>query len=233
MNQYITLENKPSEELFYVLDYLGISIDEFIKMSDEQIISIYKKSADALNDGVMTKSSFVKGGANRKVYQQKEIVNPSGWKEVNRQRKDEGHNDSGSKSRYFDVDVWAEKHGLLQFPKSSKRERNEGCEGLELREIYPQNNSIERKELNSTANKRTQNHHPTVKPVHLMSWLVKLISKEGDTVLDLFMGSGTTGVACRKLNRKFIGIELSEEYCEIAVKRIEGVETNLFDREAV
>jgi len=65
-------------------------------------------------------------------------------------------------------------------------------------------------------------HHPTHKPVHLMSWLVRLVSKEGDTVLDPFMGSGTTGVACKKLGRDFIGIELSEDYIKIAEARIDA-----------
>ena len=53
-----------------------------------------------------------------------------------------------------------------------------------------------------------------------MSWLIRLVSKEGDTVLDPFMGSGTTGAACEKLDRNFIGIELNEEYINIAKKRI-------------
>ena len=70
------------------------------------------------------------------------------------------------------------------------------------------------------------NHHPTVKPVHLMSWLVRLVSKEGDTVLDPFMGSGTTGVACKKLGRDFIGIEREEEYIKIAEARIQAVQVN-------
>ena len=73
-------------------------------------------------------------------------------------------------------------------------------------------------ELETT--QRMKNHHPTVKPVHLMAWLVRLVSKEGDTVLDPFAGSGTTGVACRKLGRNFIGIEISPEYFKIAEKRI-------------
>ena len=57
-----------------------------------------------------------------------------------------------------------------------------------------------------------------------MAWLVRLVSKEGDTVLDPFMGSGTTGVACKMLKRNFIGIELNDEYIEIARARIEAWE---------
>ena len=63
--------------------------------------------------------------------------------------------------------------------------------------------------------------HPTQKPVALMEYLIKTYTNEGETVLDFAMGSGTTGVACGNLNRKFIGIELSEEYFEIAEKRIQ------------
>lgn len=62
--------------------------------------------------------------------------------------------------------------------------------------------------------------HITPKPVPLLENIIKHSSNEGDVVLDCFMGSGSTGVACKKLNRKFIGIELSEEYFEIAKKRI-------------
>jgi len=53
-----------------------------------------------------------------------------------------------------------------------------------------------------------------------MAWLIRLVSREGDTVLDPFMGSGTTGIACKQLGRKFVGIEISEEYCKIADARM-------------
>jgi len=64
--------------------------------------------------------------------------------------------------------------------------------------------------------------HPTQKPVALMEYLIKTYTNESETVLDFTMGSGTTGVACKNLNRDFIGIELSSEYFEIATKRIEA-----------
>lgn len=62
--------------------------------------------------------------------------------------------------------------------------------------------------------------HPTQKPVKLMQYLIEASSNEGDTVLDAFMGSGTTGVACKNLNRNFIGIELDETYFNLAKDRI-------------
>jgi len=65
--------------------------------------------------------------------------------------------------------------------------------------------------------------HPTQKPVVLMEYLIKTYTNEGDLVLDNTMGVGTTGVACKNLNRNFIGIELDEEYFNIATKRINDV----------
>lgn len=65
--------------------------------------------------------------------------------------------------------------------------------------------------------------HPTQKPVALMEYLIKTYSNEGDTVLDFCMGSGTTGVACKNLERNFVGIEKELEYYEIAKKRINDV----------
>ena len=63
--------------------------------------------------------------------------------------------------------------------------------------------------------------HLTPKPVALLEYLIKTSSNESDVVLDCFMGSGSTGVACMNTNRKFIGIELDEKYFDMAKKRIE------------
>jgi len=66
--------------------------------------------------------------------------------------------------------------------------------------------------------KRTEHVHQ--KPLAVMVWLIETMSNPGDTILDPFMGSGTTGVACVRTGRRFIGIEIDEGYCEIARKRI-------------
>ena len=73
-------------------------------------------------------------------------------------------------------------------------------------------------------------YHPTQKPLELMEALIQKHSNEGDMVLDTFMGSGTTGVACKNLNRNFIGIELDTEYFKIADVRIKELvdQTSLF-----
>jgi len=64
------------------------------------------------------------------------------------------------------------------------------------------------------------NTHPTVKPTALMEWLVKMVTREGQTVLDPFMGSGSTLVACKRLDRDCVGIERESEYCDIAQRRL-------------
>jgi DNA modification methylase len=69
--------------------------------------------------------------------------------------------------------------------------------------------------------KSTKGKHSTEKPVALMEWLLKYFSKEGDVVLDPTMGSGSTGVACKNLNREFIGIEMDDDIFEIATSRLE------------
>ena len=69
--------------------------------------------------------------------------------------------------------------------------------------------------------KSTRGKHSTEKPVALMEWILKYYSKEGDVVLDPTMGSGSTGVACKNMNRNFIGIEMDAEIYEVAVNRIE------------
>ena len=70
--------------------------------------------------------------------------------------------------------------------------------------------------------------HPTQKPVELMEYMIKTYTNEGDLVLDNCMGSGTTGVACKNLNRLFMGMEMNEEYFKIATKRINGTQNMLF-----
>ena len=69
--------------------------------------------------------------------------------------------------------------------------------------------------------------HPTQKPVDLLEYLIKTYTNEYELVLDFTMGSGSTGVACLNTNRRFIGIELDENYFNIAKERIEDAEEKL------
>ena len=75
-----------------------------------------------------------------------------------------------------------------------------------------------------------QNHHPTVKPIALMKYIITLLAPPNNpTLLDPFCGSGSTLVAAKELGINAIGIEREKEYCEIAEKRISAVETTLFN----
>lgn len=74
--------------------------------------------------------------------------------------------------------------------------------------------------------KQEKGFHPTQKPVALMEYLIKTYTNEGDLVLDFTCGSGTTLVAAEKLSRRWVGIEISGEYCEITKQRILNMKNN-------
>ena len=131
----------------------------------------------------------------------------------------------------FNSPTYTDKGGASRFfyvAKASKSERNNGCEELEdKRGGSMEANITNTMQLGGASLKGepkeiqlTKNNHPTVKPIKLMEYLIKLVSKENAVILDPFLGSGTTAIACLKLNRKFIGIEKEEEYVKIAQARI-------------
>jgi DNA modification methylase len=76
------------------------------------------------------------------------------------------------------------------------------------------------------------NDHATVKSTALMSWLVKLVTRPGETILDPFAGSGSTGVAALRCERRFVGVERDPHYHAIALKRLAAVDGPLFARPA-
>jgi len=82
--------------------------------------------------------------------------------------------------------------------------------------------------FSSESGAKFKRYHPTQKPLKLIKYLLKIHSNENNLVLDPFLGSGTTAVACEKLNRRWIGIEINPEYCEIAKKRILEIKNKLF-----
>lgn len=130
------------------------------------------------------------------------------------------YGDLGSAARFF------------YCAKSSKTERNKGCEELEEKvKVWDGQSDKSSKNMRPESveerwTSKAKNCHPTVKPLALMEYLIKLVSREDTLVLDLFAGSGTTLMACKKLKRNFIGIELREEYCKIAHKRLEKIRSN-------
>jgi len=128
-------------------------------------------------------------------------------------------NDSGSAARFF------------YCAKASKSERNRGCEGLEEKQTVGGGGGIGDylDDVNSASGKYgsekapNKNNHPTVKPIALMEYLVKLVSREGSLVLDPFAGSGSTLLSCKNLGRNYIGIEREQEYIDIINKRLSTV----------
>ena len=99
--------------------------------------------------------------------------------------------------------------------------------GKKEKEQLKQSNGTKRYPISIIKFNRIRNGlHPTQKPVELLEWLVKTYTNENDIVLDFTMGSGSTGVACINTNRKFIGIELDENYFEIAKERIKEAQEN-------
>ena len=117
-------------------------------------------------------------------------------------------------------------------PKAAKSDRNEGLDNLpdiEWRKEAPANPNRDNRPFLPT-----KNNHPTVKPTDLMRYLINLITPPNGTILDPFMGSGSTGKAAVRCGVNFIGIEKEQEYMDIASARIEyeknkPVQTKLFD----
>jgi hypothetical protein len=129
-----------------------------------------------------------------------------------------GHvGDCGGASRFYYV------------AKPSREERDYGCTGLQQRsggEATARKDGsagLDNPRAGAGRTGGARNFHPTVKPVELMRWLVRLVTPPGGVVLDPFLGSGTTGMACRYEQRRFIGIEREADYIEIAERRIRAV----------
>ena len=207
-------------------------------------------SDDALNDGKITKG-VSSGGP-------KEYGGGGGWENrINRQVVKTFYNDKGSFSRYFDLDAWFAQH-LSQFvitPKASKSEKNKNFditteknardrrkdeENQNLDGFIIKNAKDEQKAETDNLSKQQEeeeeednsekNTHPTVKPIKLFSYLITLGSREHDMILDPFVGSGTTAVACHMLARGYIGIEKEQEYIDIANVRVsELVKTQVLE----
>lgn len=148
------------------------------------------------NEGCSTKKKYLYEKGNYGI--QDKYVNGT----VTKQSRCFHYGDTGSYSRFFSLDSWAERNlPFLIVPKASPKEKKAGLD-----------ESISKKDL-----------HPTVKPVKLMAYLITMGSRVGDVVLDPFCGSGTTCMAAKMLRRNYVGIELSRQYHEIALKRIDYV----------
>ncbi len=173
---------------------------------DEQAALVLDEQSGELTDGVAVNRNRTE-----------RLDSPAGFAPRGISPVDVGYGGSGGASRFFYV------------AKPSREERDMGCEGLRLRSG---GECTDRDEGSAGLNNpragagRTgggRNIHPTVKPIELMRWLVRLVTPIDGVVLDPFMGSGTTGCACVYEQRRFIGIEREADYIEIARRRIAAV----------
>ena len=160
------------------------------------------------------------GGGGTKTVSKNKTVFTGGWgnKEYD---KTIGYGDDGSASRYF------------YCPKTSKAEKNKGLDSFEAKPMAWGNQAkaeLKRGNLDWKGNQgdgtkhnkvsMRVNTHPTVKPQELMKYLCRMVTPKGGTVLDPFMGSGSTGCAAKDEGFNFIGIEKEKEYFDIADARI-------------
>jgi site-specific DNA-methyltransferase (adenine-specific) len=171
---------------------------------DEQAGAMLDAQSGEGKSGVAVRHNGVAGGE----------IGPPGAKAVG--TPDMGYGDTGGASRFFYT------------AKASRAERNAGLDGFEEREsgALVATTKGQLKDLRCGDDYERPipvraNVHPTVKPIDLMRWLVRLVTPPGGTVLDPFTGSGTTGVAAGLEGFDFIGIEREPEYAEIAQARIE------------
>ncbi len=181
-----------------------IDTDEYLNESGRFPANILV-SDDIINDGTLHKSSTIEPTNNITHPVTQDIYGKYTRLPASEQV---SYGDEGSLSRYFSLDAWYSKNieelpdyvqrifPFLYVPKASSGERN----------------------------KDIKNIHPTVKPIKLITYLVTIGSRTGETILDPFMGSGTTGVASKILRRNFIGFEIEGKYFEIAEQRIENRE---------
>ena len=151
----------------------------------------------------------------------------------------------GEDSKFFQIDTWwvnkvnslgdkvKEHFPFLLVKKPNKKEKESGVVSVEekLGGVYAgnvqENNNNSIGSNTSRKPKKTKNDHPTVKPIQLMSYLVNLGCSKNEIVVDPFMGTGSTGIACMLNGRKFIGVDLDERYVKISEDRIEYFIKNL------
>ena len=171
----------------------------------------------AEQSGVSKSTGGVKGGhLGDRIYS-------GGWQDMERANAG-GLGDTGTAARFFPNFEPSPLDTLdapwLYTAKASRREREAGLKGMEERRKPGMNASVREYDGNKHDAVSLRNHHPTVKSLALMRWLVRLVTPPGGIVLDPFLGSGTTGMAAAMEGFSFVGVEQDAEYIEIARRRI-------------
>ena len=136
------------------------------------------------------------------------------WGSKNENFREKGYDDKGTAARFF------------YCAKASKAERNMGLDDYEEKQVTDgtiRSNQETARTFGANSAKR-KNYHPTVKPIKLMEYLVRLVTPKEGIVLEPFAGSGTTLIACKQQGFQFVGIEKEQEYCDIAEARLKSVQ---------
>ena len=216
----------------------AIGID---KLSYGQVQNAKRKPYKTTNRKPRTEGSVFKTSGFKSENNDTAEANPMGRFPANMLVSDEVLDDY---SRFFSLDSWFEKNlkslpepvqqtfPFMIVPKASKAEKNNGLDNFETKQVTGGGGGVGDyiDDVNSASGKfgsekaPSRNIHPTVKPLTLMNYLVVLGSRKGDVVLDPFMGSGTTPLACVSLERKYIGIDNEEDYYKIAKARVDKLE---------
>ena len=180
---------------------------------DDCPIKILDEQSGELKSGKMTSNhKRTTDGSKNGIYGKFDVNHPLA----------ETYGDKGGASRFFKQCNF-EENDIVRFQytaKASKSERNKGLEGFDEKENMRVNAPRESEE--EKVSNKMSNFHPTVKPIKLMQYLVRLVTPPNGIVLDPFCGSGTTGIACKLEGFQFVGLEQDAEYCKIAQARIKN-----------
>jgi DNA modification methylase len=213
MNNIYFDNNKPTQSLIELLDYIGLTLDDFKALSKEELQGIIAKLKKPLDVGRETK-------ATPNARHNRADLNKIFTGTINTSF---GHADQGDLSRYFSLDAWTKKN-LPELYKISKKtlELQEDAEKISpflftsKADKGSKNAGLE----GCKGTTKQQNTHPTGKSIALYSYLCNLFTQPHDLVLDPYCGSGTTPIACVLTNRHYIGLELEKEYFDIAEARV-------------
>ncbi len=203
-NEPIVLARKPLSEKTVAENVLkwgtgGLNIDGTRMPTNEKLGRNNKARSDGTSYIIQRKDKYIDNSTGKGRFPANVILDEEAGRMLDEQQK--------GASRFF------------YCAKASKKERNMGLEDVEPTTVDDgRNKPIDNPFLRGKTPRR--NTHPTVKPVKLMEYLITLVTPPNGIVLDPFLGSGTTALAALNLGRFFIGIELNEEYCEIARRRV-------------
>jgi len=194
-----------------IASYGEETIEDWICVDDCPIKILDEQSGESSCTRIGNDNTLKKG---------KDNVMFGGAKQNNKEIESHHYRDKGGASRFFYI------------AKASKSERNKGLEGFDAKQMAWSNQAkaelkrgnIEFADDTKMHNKVQErvNFHPTVKPIKLMQYLVRLVTPPNGIVLDPFVGSGTTGIACKLEGFNFVGLEQDIEYCKIAEARIKN-----------